>query len=297
MTRAVLIVNPRASGVTSERTAAVAAALRRGCELSVRETEGRGHATELAAAAAQESEAIIVFSGDGTYNEAINGADGLLPFGFVPGGGTSVFPRALGLPRDPEQAALRILDALEQGRSRVISLGRINGRRFCSSAGIGFDADVVRRVDRLGRDGDGRRAGTTAFIASTLRALRDARFRIPAQLEISDYGRAAMVVALNGSPYTYAGRLPVALAAGADFAVGLDLVALREVTPWRVLPVVYGVVRGTLDGHARGLSGHDLEAFSVSCDRPLPAQADGEDLGDLSEVTFEAERNALSVLC
>src|SRR5207248_452597 len=42
---------------------------------------------------------------DGTYNEAVNGAAGRVPFGFVPGGGASVFPRALGVAREPAAAA------------------------------------------------------------------------------------------------------------------------------------------------------------------------------------------------
>ena len=33
-----------------------------------------------------------------------------------------------------------------------------------------------------------------------------------------------------------------------------------------------------------------------SCDRPLPLQADGEDLGDVEHVVFEAERDAVDVL-
>ena len=34
----------------------------------------------------------------------------------------------------------------------------------------------------------------------------------------------------------------------------------------------------------------------MRCDRPLPLQADGEDLGDVTEATFEARRDAVSVL-
>jgi diacylglycerol kinase family enzyme len=34
----------------------------------------------------------------------------------------------------------------------------------------------------------------------------------------------------------------------------------------------------------------------VRCDAPLPLQADGEDLGDVTEAVFEAERDAVSVL-
>ena len=44
------------------------------------------------------------------------------------------------------------------------------------------------------------------------------------------------------------------------------------------------------------LYGHDLDRIEVVCDRPLPLQADGEDLGDVREAVFEAERDAIAVL-
>ena len=46
----------------------------------------------------------------------------------------------------------------------------------------------------------------------------------------------------------------------------------------------------------RTLYGHDLDRIEIVCDRPLPLQADGEDLGDVSEALFECERDALAVL-
>ena len=44
------------------------------------------------------------------------------------------------------------------------------------------------------------------------------------------------------------------------------------------------------------LTGHDLDRIVVRCDRPLPLQADGEDLGDVDEAVFEVKRDAISVL-
>src|SRR5215471_9118097 len=117
MRRIVLIVNPYSSGVTMRRVADVRAALAHRAEVVVRQTEAKGHAVELAAVAAADADALVVFSGDGTYNEAINGAAGKLPFGFLPGGGASVFPRALGIPRDAVAAAHQVGEALEAGRT------------------------------------------------------------------------------------------------------------------------------------------------------------------------------------
>ena len=149
--QSVLIVNPQASKVTEPLVEQVARTLG---VADVLRTERGGHATELVAGLGG-AERIYVFSGDGGFNEALNGSDGSVPLGFVPGGGTSVLPRALGLPRDPVEAARR----LAAGNTRRISLGRANGRRFGFAAGVGLDAELVRRMDDRGRDETGRRPG------------------------------------------------------------------------------------------------------------------------------------------
>ncbi len=296
MSKVVLIVNPYSTGVTRTLVAGVTAALTRDAEVVLRQTERRGHAVELAVEAVDTADAVVVFSGDGTYNEAINGAAGRLPFGFVPGGGASVFPRALGLPRDPVAAAVRIGEALAAGRTSSIGLGRVNGRLFCFSAGIGFDAEAVRRVDGRGRDRNGRRASNAVFMATVVGVLLEKRLRMAPQLEIEGYGRAAFVLVANGRPYTYAGPVPVTIAGAADFTAGLDFVAPREVVPTAVPALVVRMFRGSMGNDRRILGAHDLDEFHVVCDRPLPLQADGEDLGDVTEAHFESERNALSVL-
>src|SRR6266508_3766629 len=136
MKRAVLIVNPFASRVTEEGIAAVERALMRSAYERTVRTERARHAVELARDAG-EADALVVFSGDGGFNEALNGVErDDLPLGFVPGGGTSVLPRALGLPRDPVEAAERLADAMARDRTRRISTGRVNGRRFAFSAGV-----------------------------------------------------------------------------------------------------------------------------------------------------------------
>jgi diacylglycerol kinase family enzyme len=294
--RVVLIVNPYSTGVTRRRVADVTAALARRAEVVVRQTEGPGHAGELARRAADDGDALVVFSGDGTYNEAINGAAGRAPFGFLPGGGASVFPRALGLPRDPVLAAVSVVEALDAGRSTRISLGRVNGRLFCFSAGIGLDAEAVRRVDRRGRDNDGRRAGNAIFAGTVVAVLVEKRLRMEPQLEIDGFGRAAFVFVANGRPYTYMGPVPVTIAGRADFAGGLDFVAPRELAPATFFALALRGIRGQLEDDERVLTGHDLDAFQVTCDEPLPLQADGEDLGDVTEAAFESERGVLEVL-
>jgi diacylglycerol kinase family enzyme len=294
--RIVLIVNPYSTGVTRARVAEVTAALARWAEVVVRQTERRGHAVELADEAAGSADAVVVFSGDGTYNEAINGAAGRVPFGFLPGGGASVFPRALGLPRDAVDAAARVGEALDADRRTSIGLGRVNGRLFSFSAGIGLDAEAVRRVEARGRDSDGRRAGNAMYAATVVGVVVEHRLRMPAQIEIDGFGRAATLFVANGRPYTYAGPLAVTVAGEADFRAGLDFVAPREVSPRSLPRLALRGFRGTLSSDRTVLAAHDLDELHVRCDRPLPLQADGEDLGDVTEANFTAERAALEVL-
>jgi diacylglycerol kinase family enzyme len=289
-----LIVNPYASQVTQDRVQAVERELGRVANVTTLLTERPGHGTELAAGIG-DADAIVVFSGDGGFNEALNGLSADVPVGFLPGGRTSVLPRVLGLPRDPVEAARRLADALEAGQSRTISLGRVNGRRFAFAAGIGFDAELIRRVDGLGRRDDGRRPGDLAFVAEAAAFLARRLGRFEPVLEIEGLGRAAFTLVANTDPYTYAGTRPIHVAPEARFDLGLDLVAPARVTPLTVPRLVRHILRGEREPD-NVLYGHDLDRIEVSCDRPLPLQADGEDLGDVSEAVFEAERGAVRVL-
>jgi diacylglycerol kinase family enzyme len=292
--RSVLIVNPYASRVTDERTAAVARIL--GVDAVLR-TERRGHATDLARAACETAGAVFVFSGDGGFNEALNGADGKTPLGFVPGGGTSVLPRALGLPRDPLEAAARLREA----PARRISLGRVNGRRFGFSAGLGLDAELIRRVDALGRTATGRRAGDLAFVWAAVRVLAERRATFPPALELrvgdAPAGRAAFALVANCDPYTFAGPVALRIAPLARFELGLDVVAPRAVRPASLARFVTYLARGRGQERAADvLYRHDADRIEAVCDSPQPLQADGEDLGDVTEAVFEAERDAVAVL-
>jgi diacylglycerol kinase family enzyme len=289
-----LIVNPYASEVTQERVETVERELARVGAVRTMLTERPGHGTELAAGIG-DADAIVVYSGDGGFNEALNGLVADVPIGFLPGGGTSVLPRALGLPREPIAAARRIASALAEGRLRTISLGRVNGRRFAFAAGVGFDAELIRRVDRLGRRDDGRRPGDLAFIREAA-ILVGGRFgRFEPVLEIEGLGRAAFALVSNGDPYTYAGPRPIQVAPDARFELGLDVVAPERVTPLTLPRLIRHILRGERESEGL-LYGHDLDRIEVSCDRPLPLQADGEDLGDVQEAVFEAERSAVRVL-
>lgn len=294
MDSAVLIVNPSASQVTPELTLAVEKELAATGPIETILTERPLHAVELVAEASRGFDRIYVYSGDGGFNEAVNGLDSGtdIPMGFIPGGSTSVFPRALGLPRDPVECAR----ALARGTSRRISLGRVNGRRFTFSAGLGLDAELVRRVDAFGR-AEGRRASDLVFAWTLMSVLARRRARFEPAMTVLGRERVAFALVANCDPYSYVGRVPLRIAPKARFELGLDLVAPRRLRARLVPQVVRWALAGS--GQTRSphvLYIHDADEIRVECDRPTPLQADGEDLGDVTEAVFEAERGALQVL-
>lgn len=292
MPEALLVVNPLASAVTDELTERVASAL--GPGVDVVRTGWPGHAIQLVRDA--DVAAVVVFGGDGAFNEALNGLRPGVPIGFVPGGGSSVLPRALGLPRRAEDAARQVAEAFRARRTRSISLGSVNGRRFGFAAALGFPAELVRRVDELGRERYGRRPPDRVFLTTVARLLAEHRGTIASEVEIGGGGRAAFALVANGDPYTYLWRFPVRATPQAQWSAGLDLAAPRTVRPLSIPRLVLSALSGRTP-KARGvLYLHDLDAIALRADRPLPLQVDGEDLGDTDRAEFVAERNAAKIL-
>jgi diacylglycerol kinase family enzyme len=289
----VLIVNPQASGVTPELTHAVERELTAAGPLETVLTERPMHAAELAETLSSGAERIYVFAGDGGYNEVVNGIAANVSIGFIPGGSTSVLPRALGLPRDPVACARLLAGTAVERR---ISLGRVNGRRFTFGAGVGLDAELVRRVDALGR-ASGRRAGDLAFARTLLGLFAERRGRFDPTMEVVGVGRVAFALIANCDPYSYVGRVPLHVAPKARFELGLDLVAPRR-RRGRLMPEVgrWLFAGKGQERSPRVLYVHDADEVRILCDGPTPLQADGEDLGDVTEARFESERNALDVL-
>ena len=295
MSHVALIVNPLATAVDEHRVALVEQTLERVAEVETHFTQRSGHATELAYGATSDRvDAIFVYSGDGGFNEVVNGLGrGAPPVACIPGGGTSVFPRALGVPRDPLSASEYLAQAFEEKRARRISVGRVNGRRFLFSAGLRFDAELVRRIEaQRSRDG---RPGDAAFLATLAKLIAEHRGRFDPALDVVGLGRVAFLFVANADPYTYLGALPVHIAPHARLDRGLDAVAPVRVRPRAIAPLLSYVLTGKRPpSSVRTL--HDVDRIEARCDRPLPLQADGEDLGDVSSAVFEAERDAVRVL-
>src|SRR3990172_4629290 len=137
--RVLLVVNPVARTVSRPTLAVIEKALSADFKLEVLETLERGHATEVARDAALDGvDLVVVFSGDGTINEAVNGLAGTdVALGVLPGGATNILVRALGMPLDPVEATGVLIAKALDGEARRLHLGVADGRYFAVNCGAG----------------------------------------------------------------------------------------------------------------------------------------------------------------
>jgi diacylglycerol kinase family enzyme len=289
--RVLLIVNSAASSVTARGRVVIRKALSADHDVTMTETNRRGHATRLAQGAANDGvDVVVCLGGDGTLNEVANGLAGtdtaLAP---LPGGSTNVFARTLGLPNDPIEATGALLDALANGRIEPVGLGSVNGRYFLFHVGLGFDAVVVKQVER--RAGLKRYLGHPLFIyaafATWFRHYDRSRPRF-AVGQGGDEVDGYFAVCLNTNPYTYLGKRPLDIVAEATLERGLSMVTFRSLK----LRTLLGAAASAF-GFGRDLRQHrnldvrtDVATLAVHGYGPFPYQVDGDYLGETEHLEF-----------
>jgi YegS/Rv2252/BmrU family lipid kinase len=229
-------------------------------------SERRGHARELAsAAAAAGARLVIAWGGDGTINEvasAVVSSEAAL--GIVPSGSGNGLARQLGVRRRPDHA---IVDAL-RAEPRTVDAGEIGGRLFVSIAGVGFDAHVAACFDR----DVARRRGLSTYVRITARELWGYE---PGTYRIDDApgGRRALLIAFANSAQ-FGNGARIAPAARLDDGL-LDLVVFEEVSRFATLCGLPRLFNGTV-GRVRGVSTRQIECATVEAERPILFHVDGE---------------------
>jgi diacylglycerol kinase family enzyme/molybdopterin converting factor small subunit len=299
--RVLLVANPVARTVSRATLNVLEKALAADFKLDVDETTGRGHATELAKRAAADGyDMMVVFSGDGTVNEAINGLAGTpVSLGIIPGGATNVMARVLGLPEDPVEATDALIRSALAGRGRLIGLGNADGRRFAFACGIGIDAEAMGEVDE--RNAESKRAFERAALSAVLRAalLRYAGRDPFLSIRIDGGDPIAGISVLIGrtNPYTFYRRRGLKVTPEATLEGGLDVLTVKRLSrrsaPRLVTQLfVTGkhVNRKTIDYR------HDASAVEIEGREPFPVQMDGDFLGKRDRMSVQVERDALWIV-
>jgi diacylglycerol kinase family enzyme len=180
----------------------------------------------------------------------------------------------------------------------------VNGRRFSFAAGIGIDAEIVKRIDERGRGGEvadeAARPGDLWFVREAIAVLLEGEYASPL-MRVEVPGRealpAATVFVANCSPWSFAGPLALDVAPEASFEGGFDLVVVESVESRSAPSRIASLLRKKDDEDAEGVQRlHDLEQATVRCDRPLPVQVDGELLGEFDQVELGVVPDAARLL-
>lgn len=300
--RVLLLVNATASSVTARKRVMIRKLLAGQHEVEVAETSRRGHATRLAHAAANDGfDVVVVLAGDGTLNEA---ADGLLhtdtALAPLPGGSTNVYARTLGYPTDVIDATNELLRSLARYSTKRIGVGRANRRPFLFNTGIGFDAAVIRRVERYGELK--RYFSHPLHIAAAFEAyFRHEGTRTHLNVEL-DSGETIedvrFAIVSKTDPYTFLGRLPLKVAPEAGLDKPLALTAFRALDAISLLGGAASAMRsGRFLAHRKGIDHrYDIHRMIVRSGEPFAYQVDGDDVGDTQQLKLEYEPDALTVV-
>ena len=299
--RILLIVNSFASSVTARNTVVIQRRLSQGHDVELVETNRRGHATRFAHdAARRDIDIVIGFGGDGTLNEVATGIAGTdAALGVLPGGSTNVFARTLGMPNDPIEAVDMLVNGIDSEDLRPIGLGRVNGRFFCFHTGVGFDAAVVRAVEK--RASLKRWLGHPLFISAALTTwLRGYDRKNPHFSVLTDEGvidDGFFTIVLNTNPYTFLGNRPLDLSSAATLDRGLVAVTFRTMRATAIFKSLAGALRGGGVKETTYLDEQiDLDELVIESDEPFPYQVDGDFLGETTSLDLRHNPGALRLV-
>ncbi len=302
--RMLVIVNPYASTVSDRLKSLVVYALRGRYDVHAVDTQRRRHATQLCREAAREGyDLVVAFGGDGTVNEAANGLVGSdTALSVLPGGRTNVYCRVLGIPAEIVDATEHLLGLADDFNPLRVDVGRVNGRCFTFTAGLGLDASVVERVDshpalkaRMGAY-----YFTYAAVTSFARRYLVAPPRIEVEVEGERFSGVTAIVQ-NLEPYTYFNDRPIEVAEGVTPQDGtLAGAVLERASPVDMPTVAWRAFsrRARILRHRRvhGFSGvTELSARSLD-DRPVPLQVDGDHVDDVLHASYDVLPRALLVV-
>lgn len=301
--RLLVIVNVNAQSVTPWTVDVIERALSSEFKVDLVRTKRKEHAMHLARGAVHEGfDAVVSFGGDGTVNEVANGlARSEVPMAIIPGGGTNVLARSLGIPRDPVEATWYLI-AHRDYQPRRVSMGRVEDRYFTFACGVGLDGAIVRDVERRQMLKKG--LGHPYYVWSALRIFFAGIDRRRPVIGLRwgpnlENGRDGLYLAISQKtrPFTYLGNRELDICPEADFDRALDCFALdtmRTGTILRLVAQIFGSHRHIRNRHALYL--RDQPRIEVTCAQPLPVQMDGEYVGDRQHLVLESVPNALSLL-
>jgi diacylglycerol kinase (ATP) len=248
-------------------------------------TEAPGHAIELAREAAKKGHELVVsVGGDGTINEIVNGlyASGNLgdaTLGIISTGTGGDYIRTVGVPRRYEDACLCILKSnkitVDLGVVEYSRNGNREERLFVNFAGMGFDAEIVRRTTQQYKS----LGALPSYLLGTLATLISYRNRdITLTIDGESFDQRVCTVIMNNGKYGGGGMFTAPHASLDD---GLfDVMIVGDLSKPDFLWSIPRIYKGTHLTHPK-VTMKKAKEIEIQSAQPMHLQADGELLGQV----------------
>lgn len=262
MTRWAILYNPISGKFRADRLEAIQRALQdRGVETIALGSERSGHLVDMAREVAGVSQ-VAVYGGDGSLREVAKGLLGRdLPLAFLPGGSGNSTARELGLPLDPTQAALALLE----GTVHPVRPGHIDGELFMNMAEVGFDALAVHLLSTAVKNS----LGSLGYILAGFRCLVH---RHPAMQVETPSGSRRAIWAVGARARYYAGILTI----HPNAHLLEPKLGLTAVNGWMLVPFGIGRLLMRIPVRGPGLAFEMHETIRITSEEPIHAHVDGD---------------------
>lgn len=267
-------------------------------------TEYEGHAEEITQQLFTKYNpadiyGIIVFGGDGTMHEVLNGMGNVkVPISFIPGGSGNDFARGISLETKP----IKIIHNIITNNKKVTySLGQYHlnkevNRKFVNCIGFGFDAVVAKSANesKLKKQLNKIKLGKISYLIALIKQLF---FYKPIQITVEMDGTPktfsrCFLMTINNQPYFGGGMKinPLAKNNNKHFSV----LVVDSIPKWKVL-LLFGTVFTGKHIHFKEVHTFKAHHVKVSATEKVPFQVDGETgLTDLCQI--KKHENPIHVL-
>lgn len=263
--------------------------------LTTPEDPGEGQARDAVQAGAS---LVVAAGGDGT-TRAVAGvlAGSGVPMGLLPMGTGNLLARNLGVPLNDAEAAVRVIVSgdtrgIDVVRARIMRPdGSVADEPSVVLLGMGFDAEVVgETADTLKRT-----IGWGAYVAAGLRRLMGGGRRHPVRLWLDD--EPPRITRVRSVMVATAGTLTGGVTLLPEAKLDDGLADVVTVTPkglagW--IRIIWWAVRGARDSNPL-VQRHQVRRVRIDARWPMPAQVDGDPVGEAIRIDVTVEPAALHV--
>lgn len=228
---------------------------------------------------------IIVVGGDGTMNEVVNGIFQQQRFkttdislGMITVGTGNDWGRMFGIPKDYKEA----IQVLLQNKTFIQDAGMVEYKRnnasenryFVNIAGLGFDAEVVRKTNRLKEKGKG---GPLLYLINIFSSLVNYKF-VNAVISVDGRDMENEILSINVGICKYNGGGMITVPGAIPDDGLFYLTVINRMSKPNILLSMRRLYDGTINKHPR-VDSFSGKSIRVESDDRIMLETDGESLG------------------